>query len=587
MDTQNKPAQMWRFLGLTGFQVAIAVLIFGWTISFQFSTESEQLLTEGERLYQGFWLEVVPPRGPIYDTTGHLLAGNQIVYEVGLELKFVKTPDTIAKVLNALLGLDYAEVVAIASIPYSADSVYAMVRRGVPAEKALALQEAIDRWADTATDDEEESLAGVVIFPYLARTYPEKDLASSVLGFVALDGSGYYGLEQRYDSVLTGLSQKIWVPNNPNYATEMPEIPPGSTLILTLDREIQAMVEEQLDMAVQRYDAKSATAIVINPKTGEILAMASNPRLDINEYWRYSEVYTGNTPFNRAISETYEPGSVFKIFTMAGAIEAEIVEPNTVFFDPGYFEYGQIIVRNWDRMAYGEQDMIGCLQHSLNVCLAWIGSEMSADLFYKYMDAFGFGHYTGIDLANEATGRLKEPGDGDWYPADLATNTFGQGVSVTPIQLVTAASAFANGGQMVVPHVIQSIVDNQSQYDIHTQIAGTPISAETAQTITDMLAISLEEEASEALVDGYRIAGKTGTAEIPGEQGYSSEISNASFIGWGPVDDPQFLVFVWLEEPTPIWGSKTAAPTFAEIVNRLVVLLQLPPDSVRDKLGSN
>jgi cell division protein FtsI/penicillin-binding protein 2 len=425
------------------------------------------------------------------------------------------------------------------------------------------------------------------MFPYLARTYPEGMLASNVIGFVALDGIGYYGLEQRFDGELTGTSQSVWVSNNPNFASEMPEIPAGDTIVLTIDREIQAMVETLLDAAVDEYDATSGTVIIMQPATGDILAMATSPRLDINEYWRFPEVYPGDTPFNRAVSQTFEPGSVFKVFTMAAALDSGTVETDTTFLDTGYFEYGGIVIRNWNRDAWGEQDMAGCMRHSLNVCLAWIGTEMGADLFYEYMDAFGFGHYTGVDLAGEVTGRLKEPGDGDWYHADLATNTFGQGVSVTPLQLVVAASAIANNGQMVVPHITRSIVSSRSQYNVHSQVYGQPISAETAQLLTEMLADTLEDEASLALVPGNRIAGKTGTAEIPSEEGYTREITNASFLGWGPIDDPQFIVYVWLEdmqEPASIWGSQTAAPLFSQIVQRLVVLMQIPPDDIRQAL---
>jgi cell division protein FtsI/penicillin-binding protein 2 len=192
-----------------------------------------------------------------------------------------------------------------------------------------------------------------------------------------------------------------------------------------------------------------------------------------------------------------------------------------------------------------------------------------------------------VDLAGEATGRLKEPGDGDWYPSDLATNTFGQGVSTTALQVITAATAFSNQGQMMVPHVIKAIVDNGVQLDIRPSVYGSPISAETADTMTNALSLSLENEASKAMVPGYRVAGKTGTAQIPGGEGYLEDKTNASFIGWGPIDDPQFVVYVWLEEPSPIWGSETAAPVFSEIAQRLVVLMKIPPDNVRTQLTAN
>jgi cell division protein FtsI/penicillin-binding protein 2 len=580
--------QPWRLNSLTFFLCLASALLFAWTIRIQFSAEAADLRQLGDDLYQGVWLEVDPPRGLVLDSDGHLLAGNHIVYEVGIELAYVETPEAIAKVLNAILGIEYDEALAVASLPYAVDSVYAVVARGVTSEQAKALEQVIDLWNESEQSADGDSLEGLVMFPYLARKYPENMLASNVIGFVALDGVGYYGLEQRFDGELTGASQKVWVSNNPNYASELPEIPAGDTIVLTLDREIQAMVEKLLDAAVDEYDATSGTVIIMHPETGEIMAMATSPRLDINEYWRFPEVYPGDTPFNRAISETFEPGSVFKVFTMAAALDSETVDEDTTFLDTGYFEYGGIVIRNWNRDAWGEQDMAGCMRHSLNVCLAWIGTEMGADLFYEYMDGFGFGHYTGIDLAGEVTGRLKEPGDGDWYHADLATNTFGQGVSVTPLQVVVAASAIANEGQMVVPHVTRSIVSPTSQYNVHPQVYGHPITKETAEELTKMLASTLEQEASLALVPGYRIAGKTGTAEIPGENGYSREITNASFLGWGPIDNPQFIVYVWLEDmqaPASIWGSQTAAPLFSEIVQRLVVQMKIPPDYIRQAMN--
>ena len=575
----------WRIQILMIGLLLMGVVIFFWTVSFQFLPEGEELRKEGD-LYQGIWLDVKPPRGLIYDRSGYLLAGNRIVYEVGLELQYKGTPEAIARVLNATLGIDYQEGLRIANIELSETAVYAQIARDVPAEDAHNLMKLLEDWqANYSGDKDEESLEGLVLFPYLARTYPEGPLASNVVGFVARDDKGYHGLEQRYDTVLSGASREIFIPKNPNYATELPDIPPGASMILTIDRDIQAMVEAHLDEALEKYEAKSANAIIMNPKTGAILAMATSPRLDINEYWNFSEVYPGETPFNRLISYTYEPGSVFKIFTMAAALDNGTVTLDTPFFDPGYFEYGGIVVRNWDRSAWGQQNMIGCLQHSLNVCLAWVGTEMGAEQFYKYMDAFGFGHYTSVDLAGEATGRLKEPGDGDWYPSDLATNTFGQGVSVSALQVITATTALANHGQMMVPKVIQSIVDNGIQLEIRPSIYGTPISPESADQMTYALSLSLENEASKALVPGYRIAGKTGTAQIPGGEGYLENKTNASFIGWGPVDDPEFIVYVWLEHPTPIWGSETAAPVFSEITQRLVVLLELPPDAMRQQLG--
>ena len=221
--------------------------------------------------------------------------------------------------------------------------------------------------------------------------------------------------------------------------------------------------------------------------------------------------------------------------------------------------------------------MTGCLAHSLNVCLAWVADEMGVETFYRYMRSFGLGRRTGIDLANEAAGRLKLPGDSDWYPLELGTNAFGQGVAVTPVQMLAAASAVATDGRMVAPHVVRAVIGDNGRYEVPAQTIGAPISAETAETLSWMLSEAISTETSLAIVPGYRIAGKTGTAEIPGEEG-----TNTSFIGWGPVDDPQFMVYVWLERPTAsIWASEVAAPVFRDVAQVVIDFLNLPPDEIR------
>jgi cell division protein FtsI/penicillin-binding protein 2 len=589
----------WRIQVLMAFLLVGSLLVFGWTVSFQVIPEAQEIRQQGDQM-DGFIRLVKPPRGPIYDKDGYLLAGNHIVFEVGIDLPSVETPEPIARVLNATIGLDYDTALYYASIPDSEDAIYAQVARSISADEANALIEIYNEWLEMYREGKtKESLLGLVLYPRLARTYPEGDLASPVLGLVGMDENseyerGYHGLEERFDSELSGAVSEMFVSYNPNEAARQPSVPPGATLILTLDRDIQAMVEDTLDWAREEYEAKSANAIVMDPKTGAIWAMASSPRLDPNrldDLNHYKEVYPEGVPYNRLISQTFEPGSVMKIFTVSAAVDNGDIELDTQFFDPGLFEYGGITIRNWNRQAGGKLNMIGCLQHSSNVCLAWIGTEMGAEAFYSYMDSFGFGHFTSVDLANEATGRMKEPGDSDWYPADLATNTFGQGVSVTALQVITAAGSLANNGQMMVPHVTQAMVDNGVQVPFRPTVYGNPVREETAQAMTQALALSLENESSLALVPGYRMAGKTGTAQIPGDEGYSKTKVNASFIGWGPVDDPQFVIYVWLEEPEPpegsdtAWGSRVAAPIFSDIAQRLVVMMKLPPDSMREQIG--
>lgn len=577
----------WRYTTLGVLVTAMALFILVQMVRIQISPQAEIFRDQGVN-YSGIWRTITPSRGLIYDRWGNVLASNKTVYEVGVELGRVENPQTIALALNAVVGSDYNAVYTAASRQRSENAIYAVLADHVTEEQKARL-ELFDKDMQTAYGDRGDqnrpSLAGLIFNPHLERSYPERELASNVLGFVSREGQGYFGIEEKFSDLLSGVPRKVWVPIDPNRVEELPDVPNGASLILTIDREIQKEVEDILDAALERTGAEAATILVTDPKTGEILAMATTPRLDLNEYWRYGGVFEGETPFNRAVSKAYEPGSVFKVLTMAAALDSGAVKRETQFLDTGVFEMGGIYIRNWNWGAWGPQDMLGCMQHSLNVCLAWVASEIGTTNFYKYMQAFGLGRLTGIELAGEARGRVKIPGDSDWYEADLATNSFGQGISATPVHMAMAVSAIANDGKMVTPRILLSMVDKGRQYNTTPQIAGMPISAEAARTLTEMLAVSLETEASEALVEGYRVAGKTGTAEIPTPYGYTSSLTHASFVGWGPIDDPRFLVYVWLEKPqSSPWGSVVASPVFREVVERLVVLMDLPPDYVRRQL---
>ena len=525
-----------------------------------------------------------PDRGEIYDRNGHLLAGNKTVYEVGVDLASVKDANAIATAVSVELGRDYATI--LNAIQNPGDNIsYVVISDYVSAESAARLKELKKTLQEQAPDGALGGLAGLEFKSHPQRSYPEDALASNILGFVSREGIGYFGIEEKYDALLAGNSVKVLVPTDPNKAFEIPRVPDGTTLILTINRDLQASAEQILDEAIAHYGAQNGVITVMDPRNGEILAMAVTPRMDLNEFWNYGSIYSNASEFNRAISMPYEPGSVLKILTMAAALDSGTVTPNTTYLDTGSILVGGATIQNWDLEPWGVQDMTGCLQHSLNVCLAMLSTKMGAGIFYSYMNNFGLGHPTGVDLAGEAAGRLKIPGDADWYPVDLGTNAFGQGVSVTPIQLLMAASAIANHGRTVTPHALSAMVRDGRQYNVPAQYAGTPISAQTADTLTAMLAVSLESESSMALVPGYRVAGKTGTAQIPVNGFYDTTQTNASFIGWGPVDDPQFMIYVWLERPSAsIWGSETAAPVFAEVAEKTVILLDIPPDNVRLQL---
>lgn len=543
--------------------------------------------------YQGVRKTIYPPRGTIYDRNGNILATNQIGYELGLDLKFVTDPESIAFAAATLIeGLDYINVFEVASTEKRAsENRYFVLSSYVSKEKIEELERLKENYAARRLEAGllKPSLSGLIWSPMLQRTYPEGILGANVLGFYNYfsreSAQGVFGVEEAYNRLLTGKPQTVFLPNDPYLVEALPNIDPGASLILTIDREIQQMLEETLQEALDWSGGDGGTIIVSDPKTGEILGMASTPFFDPNQYWMYEETFPGITPYNRAVGTAYEPGSVFKVITMAAALDSGVADLNTTYNDASgvYWVANSWPIYNWNFGAWGIQDMTGCMRHSLNVCLVYVAIDLlGEDLFYDYIRAFGFGRSTGIDLAGEANYPLRLPENNQWMVMDLAANSYGQGIAVTPIQMVAAINAIANDGKMMTPHIVRGVVDKGQQYNVAPQVTNNPISAETARAITEMLAYSLEEEASIALVEGYRLAGKTGTGDIPTELGYTSSLTNTSFVGWGPVDDPQFVVYVWIEKPTiSVWGSEVAAPVFRDVVEQLVVLMRIPPDHIR------
>jgi cell division protein FtsI/penicillin-binding protein 2 len=541
---------------------------------------------------------VYPERGSIYDRWGNLLAGNKTVYELGIDVNAVVNPESIAITLATVYPkLQYADVFQAAAekkLNPNTKQVYILLDSSVPSDVIDKLS-AIDKQYNTDNPyggkKNLPTLVGLVWTDHLQRTYPEKSLAANLIGYFSLnpkDMSGHEGVEGRYNDLLAGRPVTISIPKDPYKIQSIPEVPPGANLILTIDREMQSATERILDAAMQKNGAVTGTIVVEDPRTGEILAMATSPRIDPNEYWNFGNILPKGASYNNAVSSTYEPGSVFKVLTMAAALDSGAVTPDTHFMDTGSYNVDGVDITNWDLGAWGDQDMTGCLEHSLNVCLAWIGVEkIGPTRFYQYIDAFGIGHLTNVDLSGEVNYPVLTPGSTNWHKINLATNAFGQGVSVTPIQMIQAVSAVANNGRMMLPHILKSYVQDGVQYPVSPLLVGTPISAKTAQTLSEMLANSLEGESSVALVPGYRVAGKTGTASIAENGRYLNNVTNASFVGWGPVDDPRFLIYIWFERPkSDIWGSVVASPVFSEVFTELARIAQLPPDDIRRQLKS-
>jgi len=575
----------WRSLVLAGILGFVGATIILQILRIQNSTEAATFRRQTAS-HANVPETYYPDRGEIYDRNGHLLAGNKTVYEVSVDLKNAANKHAIALTVGVQLGLNpdtlYSQMM---NPPGGVETL--VLADFVDSDKAAALQQfktASD--AQALASGHASSLAGLGFRAHPQRSYPEGALASNVLGFVTREGRGYFGVEEKYNDLLAGNKVNVSVPTDPSKAVDIPHVPNGTTLVLTINRDLQAATEQILDESLTKYSAQHGTIVVMDPHTGEILALASSPRMDINQFWNYGDIFHNASEYDRAISLPYEPGSVIKVLSMAAALDSGTVIPSSTYLDTGALLIGGATIHNWDLQAWGLQDMVGCLQHSLNICMATLSNKMGAQNFYGYMNRFGIGHLTGVDLAGEAAGRLKVPGDGDWYPVDLATNAFGQGVSVTPIQLMMAASSIANDGRMVTPHVLYAMLRDGRQYNVSAQYSGSPITINTAHTLNQMLAVSLENESSGARVPGYRISGKTGTAQIPTQFGYDSAVTNASFIGWGPLDDPKFMIYVWLEKPsTSIWGSETAAPTFAQVAQKTVLMLNIPPDDIRNQIA--
>ena len=376
--------------------VGLAVIVQMFRI--QSSEQAKVFLSQGDR-YAGEFRMFYPERGEIYDRLGHLLAGNRTVFEVGVSLDEMTSPESLAHTLSTYLGLAYEDVYnKLTDSPERWE--YIVVQDFVGAETVTLLQELMQ----DLEEKDDFHLDGLGFKPHFQRSYPETALASNVLGFVTRDGRGYFGIEEKYNDLLAGNPVQVWVPRDPNKALEIPRVPNGTTLVLTVHRDLQAKVESILDDALSNYGAANGTIIVMDPRNGEILAMAATPRMNLNDYGNYFSLYDNGSQYNRSIGMAYEPGSVLKVLTMAAAIDSGTVRPDTPFLDTGSIQVGGITIQNWNRDAWGQQNMLGCLQHSLNVCLAWVSTQMGSQSFYGYMERFGLGHQTGIDLAGEAVG---------------------------------------------------------------------------------------------------------------------------------------------------------------------------------------
>ena len=470
--------------------------------------------------------------------------------------------------------------------------LYSQYVRLAPAISLEAGQKILDEQAKVAVTDGLSPLLDVQLTPTSQRYYPEGTLAAHVLGLLARPEKspwlkGFYGVESYYDLFLrqregVGLTEKpdATLAELPAHVGDFLPSLAGKDLVLTIDRTVQWIIEEELERGLARYRAEAGTIIVMDPHSGAILGMASLPTFDPNNPGRAAL----SAMQNPATSAQYEPGSVFKVFTAAAVLDTGLVEPTQKLTDTGSIAVGERVILNSTRAAWGAVDMTEALARSLNVITAQWALLLDTDRFYDYVGRFGFGRVTEVDLPGEVYGLIKRPSTEDWSLSDLGTNSFGQGLAVTPIQLVNGFATVANGGKLMRPYVVSGRVqDGQVQYTKPTVLAQV-IKPETARTLTKVLVDVVKLGNSAAGVAGYDIAGKSGTAQIPTPQGYTEDETIVTFVGYAPADDPKFVILVKMDRPDPNispWANYTAAPVFAQVARRLFDYFNIPPDEIR------
>lgn len=512
-----------------------------------------------------------PLRGTIRDRNGYLLATDKVFYKLWVSPNIINTPESLAKDVSAITDIEFEKLREI----FSGNETNVLAHPALTYEVGQKVMD-MDQIA-------------FVLEPFSYRSYPNGMLACHLLGFVNAQLHGLSGIEMYYDELLSGkqkqprleghVAEEIKLGQRPFTPTQN-----GVDLVLTIDRAIQFMIEQELTNAVEMYGAEGGTIIVMEPKSGEVLGMSSYPCYDPNHFGKY---VANETIFqDPAISSQYEPGSIFKLITIAAALDQGLVLPSTVWNDPGQLDVGGQLIKNWDNEAYGPSTVTEILGYSLNTGTAWLSVELGKETFYHYVEQFGLGKPTGIELSNEVAGIVKRPGDQNWHPSDLGTNSFGQGIAVTPIQMVSAVASLLNNGQLMQAKIVNAIIS-------HAHIEETPpssqlrqsVSPQTAQTMRQMMIDAVKITTHEALLEdeGWLIGGKTGTAQIPIKGGYDPEDTIASFIGFAPADEPAFVVLVKLDRPKGVyqWGSNSAAPTFKRITHHLLNYYNIAPDEQR------
>ncbi len=509
-------------------------------------------------------------RGAILDANGAPLAMSVDSYNVMVEKRAWQDRSKALAAARQLAALAGGSPEAMVEQVLSSPAFETEVARGLDYERALAVRRL--------------GLDGVRLVPDGRRIYPEGSLAAQLIGVVGRDGAGLSGLEADLDAVLRGHPGRAsWERDTSGqgmFWSGWQEVPAsaGADVVLTIDRYLQRVVEQALDQAIKEHRARGGTVVVMDARTGAILALASRPTFDLTSP-NFQDPQQVALFRNPAVTDPYEPGSVFKVITAAAAIDSGVATPNTYWYDSGVAVVGNARIYNWDFSANGPQTVTQMLTKSLNTGAVWLAQRLGAQRFYDYVHRFGFGEPTGIGLGGEAAGQVRWPGDPQWSEMDLATNSFGQGISVTPIQMAAALAAIANEGKLMRPYVVKAIVTPEGVRETQPQVVRQAISPEAARTVLEMMGAVAEKIPSSLLnVPGYRVGGKTGTANLVANGTYKPDAYISSFAGIVPLDDPRLVVLVKIDEPQDVpWGTVVAAPVFAQVAREAMVYYRVPP----------
>ena len=500
-------------------------------------------------------LPITGERGKIYDTNGATLAVSKTTYDVYFRGREVDDPIGVSSYLSNLLGLEFEKVHAKAIDKTISES---LVKMQIDQEVALKILNS--------------DYKGVFLSENIGRYYPYGDLLTQILGFTTIDNVGQAGIEQYYNNMLTGLDGKYYVQSDlqghqidNTLSSYIPSVA-GMNLQLTIDVSIQQVVEKVLEQIVLDHKPKSVTCIVMNPKNGELLALGLKPSFNLNDIPR-SDPSLMSTVKNTAVVDVYEPGSTFKILTTAAALEEGKTNLNDRFYDPGYRIVDGQKIKCWKTIGHGSEDLVDGFINSCNSVFMDLALRMGTNSFYSYLKKFGIGSKTGIDIASESSGILMK--QSSVKNVDLARIGFGQAVAVTPIQIITAFCAAINGGELLQPYLVKSATDSQGNVVLENNkiVKTRVISQNTSNLINNLLENVATKRGKTAFVDGYRIGGKTGTAQKYENGVIARGKYVSSFFGTYPADNPEYAMLLLVNEPSAgvYYGSVVAAPYAKEI----------------------